>query len=1298
MSPAVPFFAPEAVVCPNLFTPESTAATPAPSPSLCSPSAKMSLAQAAPSKASSGAEDDAAALLQLHLQLSQQLQRSAVTEEDLFRALKKLALNSGSGNASTNTPAAGQGAVFLGSARQSGNAGAAGDFPAAPAQDAYARDLRPANAHGGGRGVKGGASAGRSGSAASGLGAGSLANAASHTFSSLSFHAASVAEGVASPRAGAGSWRCRCCSTVNVGALPSRCVCCGRTQGSKRGGSGAKGVSAAPHLLGSHASAQGAMQPNLPLQQLFAAVTAAAAAAEKRAEDKKEAKRAAAAVSAVATAMTEPHRQQDALLSQSQLADPLYFARSERIGGHAGRGGLAPETVYDDSAAAAAVAASLLPGLLGSLEAAAGGGTASGNPPASGASPSTCLTQNEGAAGGRSHHALSGAAAGAPLFSSSTSSACFENDSAAASACIGRASAAGLISDLGSLGTGLGSLKGSRNRLATYDASSAPGGNLVGEAGAPGLRQGARSVGEGGGSSPGTASLLQDASTAYGVDMTVFQELASAPQSTFFTDDVTPVDSLSLLSDCRSPSGATPSSMVSGRSSFCNAGAAAGGGGRESNGNTSSTGGSTNGSTPLTGGIAVGGSRGSASGGAAGASGVSGSKKSGSGTLAADATKPSRGDGQVRPPTAKPSDVGGLSGFSHPLPFGSLSQASTMSFSATTPSTQGSLPQQLQTPQNQASPLLLLRGDTSTSSSSTFLRSASSSPSAMEGEEESPIGTLLGGVGAASSVPASGLEGLLPTGLSPLQVLLLKAKGVVDKLVNDFAMLGYGDPSAKATEALRTSLAILGQAPLPQSLGGPEEDFPGAGSRGNSGRGKTKPSDLLGGSGKDNDDETARKPKNANWMQGIGGPHFSAPPMLAHPDEFKNPSSFLKIYGDPMCAVVDAATPAQGSRSTGGGGRLAGGIAGRVDGPVTGGGSTSPSSNLPIRGHNGNWVCESCSNVNFPRRFRCNKCGAVRGPQGDAIVAEYAKLVYHQHVKTYKSLAARPGVDLPLKRLQGMGASGANSRPGSGPGLPQGMGGTHHGTLKKGTPDEGTFPTGAAGGSSVSSSTRHLGSPSASADLTGGLNLAGVQGRGLGSSQATMQAGDSRKPPPVPQPPSVAPHCGAGLPQGGDSSWPMNFAGSFGAARCGSSCPVPPPPATQPRPMTPAARAPAQAEAAAATRVLLAGRAVGLSPGSLSEEKKGLKKFPPSEGALQQTPHEAGTVEKEKSLKLERSKETRAEEDASKPLSGAISGSKNEGSLSGLTTCSPVSSVPSPRAADSASSSISSGGDNENKS
>lgn len=94
------------------------------------------------------------------------------------------------------------------------------------------------------------------------------------------------------------------------------------------------------------------------------------------------------------------------------------------------------------------------------------------------------------------------------------------------------------------------------------------------------------------------------------------------------------------------------------------------------------------------------------------------------------------------------------------------------------------------------------------------------------------------------------------------------------------------------------------------------------------------------------------------------------PMMLAHPDEFKNPSSFLKIYGDPQCNV-----PPQHAL------RL-----------------------HPRKSKDGNWECVVCKNINYPRRFRCNnpRCKALRGQEGDKLVGDYARQVFHLYLTKYK--------------------------------------------------------------------------------------------------------------------------------------------------------------------------------------------------------------------------------------------------------------------------------------------------------
>lgn len=110
---------------------------------------------------------------------------------------------------------------------------------------------------------------------------------------------------------------------------------------------------------------------------------------------------------------------------------------------------------------------------------------------------------------------------------------------------------------------------------------------------------------------------------------------------------------------------------------------------------------------------------------------------------------------------------------------------------------------------------------------------------------------------------------------------------------------------------------------------------------------------------------------------GVGGRHFSPPVVLAHPEEFRNPSSFLKVYGDPLCGLEGTTNDLSKNEFL---------------------------KNNVMKGKNGNWVCPKCMNVNYPRRFRCNKCNEMRDGTGDAIVSDYALQVYFHHMKIYKKL------------------------------------------------------------------------------------------------------------------------------------------------------------------------------------------------------------------------------------------------------------------------------------------------------
>lgn len=163
---------------------------------------------------------------------------------------------------------------------------------------------------------------------------------------------------------------------------------------------------------------------------------------------------------------------------------------------------------------------------------------------------------------------------------------------------------------------------------------------------------------------------------------------------------------------------------------------------------------------------------------------------------------------------------------------------------------------------------------------------------------------------------------------------------------------------AKADDVLRAALAMLTAT----------------------GTGKTQAADACDWAHQLSQQQEDMQQLRANRIPGF-------PQMLAHPDEFKNPSSFLKIYGDPLClpspCASAALTPGSNSSSN----------------SATNGTSVSPP---PYK--DGNWLCFCCGNINFPRRFRCNKCYEPRGPDGDRVVYEYARAVYAKHAEKLKQL------------------------------------------------------------------------------------------------------------------------------------------------------------------------------------------------------------------------------------------------------------------------------------------------------
>uniref|UniRef100_A0A7I4C3K3 RanBP2-type domain-containing protein n=1 Tax=Physcomitrium patens TaxID=3218 RepID=A0A7I4C3K3_PHYPA len=80
-------------------------------------------------------------------------------------------------------------------------------------------------------------------------------------------------------------------------------------------------------------------------------------------------------------------------------------------------------------------------------------------------------------------------------------------------------------------------------------------------------------------------------------------------------------------------------------------------------------------------------------------------------------------------------------------------------------------------------------------------------------------------------------------------------------------------------------------------------------------------------------------------------------PGVRFEDYKDRPSDFLREFGDP--AAVNATAMGGGQK--------------------------------PESGVNGNWECEDCKNVNFPRRINCFQCHKRRGLKGDEIVRKYVR-------------------------------------------------------------------------------------------------------------------------------------------------------------------------------------------------------------------------------------------------------------------------------------------------------------------
>uniref|UniRef100_A0A7I4DAD0 RanBP2-type domain-containing protein n=1 Tax=Physcomitrium patens TaxID=3218 RepID=A0A7I4DAD0_PHYPA len=99
----------------------------------------------------------------------------------------------------------------------------------------------------------------------------------------------------------------------------------------------------------------------------------------------------------------------------------------------------------------------------------------------------------------------------------------------------------------------------------------------------------------------------------------------------------------------------------------------------------------------------------------------------------------------------------------------------------------------------------------------------------------------------------------------------------------------------------------------------------------------------------------------ANLGEAVGSPSgvrgIMGRPGLRFEDYKDRPSDFLREFGDP--AAVNATAMGGGHK--------------------------------PEPGINGNWECEDCKNVNFPRRTNCFQCHKRRGLKGDEVVRKYVR-------------------------------------------------------------------------------------------------------------------------------------------------------------------------------------------------------------------------------------------------------------------------------------------------------------------
>ncbi|KAL3697399.1 hypothetical protein R1sor_011475 [Riccia sorocarpa] len=170
----------------------------------------------------------------------------------------------------------------------------------------------------------------------------------------------------------------------------------------------------------------------------------------------------------------------------------------------------------------------------------------------------------------------------------------------------------------------------------------------------------------------------------------------------------------------------------------------------------------------------------------------------------------------------------------------------------------------------------------------------------------------------------------------------LSTSSLASSIMADSNSLAQGSGSLVGTNG---GVALLSQSPLNGSIGG---STGGLGSLMINSGPPGMCSSMLGSY------LPRVNPANGNIPP---GPRTVLPRTIRYEDYKDRPSDYLREFGDP--AAVSATAMGGGHR--------------------------------PEPGVYGNWECEECKNVNFPRRTNCFQCHKRRGSKGEEIVRKYVR-------------------------------------------------------------------------------------------------------------------------------------------------------------------------------------------------------------------------------------------------------------------------------------------------------------------